>query len=285
MSVQSVWSNLQRVQGDIASLQMKLADAARKEADNSRRLLQVQSSISSTSSASTVQSKMREIARIQDEMARIQRDKADISRRIAEKNKDLCRYQQDLAREQESERQKAAAAEHRRQRELDDYYQDLSRQLQSQHLPHRQLGSGSHGDNMNNEYDFFISHATEDKEDLVRPLAQALAHLGVSVWYDEFELKVGDGLRRSIDHGLASSRYGVVVLSGSFFAKHWPQYELDGLVAREMNGVKVILPIWHRVTKSEVMSYSPSLADRVALNSSLMSIEEIARQLADVVSK
>lgn len=133
------------------------------------------------------------------------------------------------------------------------------------------------------EYDLFISHASEDKEELVRPLAIALEGLGVKVWYDEFTLKVGDSLRRSIDGGLSNSRFGTVVLSSSFFAKNWTQYELDGMTAKEMDGRKMILPIWHKVTKSEVIKFSPTLADKVALNSSVHSTEEIAQLIADVV--
>ena len=50
-----------------------------------------------------------------------------------------------------------------------------------------------------NQWDAFISHASEDKEGFVRPLAQALEARDVSVWFDEFTLTVGDSLRRSID--------------------------------------------------------------------------------------
>ena len=116
------------------------------------------------------------------------------------------------------------------------------------------------------DWDVFISHAWEDKESFVRPLAEALIARGLRVWYDEFTITVGDSLRRSIDRGLANSRYGVVVLSPSFFAKEWPQKELDGLAAREVNGEKVILPIWHQVTASQVREYSPILADRMAVS-------------------
>ena len=76
-------------------------------------------------------------------------------------------------------------------------------------------------------YDAFISHASEDKDSLVRPLAEALRDHHVEVWYDELSLQVGDSLRRSIDRGLAKSRFGVVVLSPAFFAKEWPQWELE----------------------------------------------------------
>lgn len=134
-------------------------------------------------------------------------------------------------------------------------------------------------------YDAFISHATEDKEEVVRRLVTRLCERGFEIWYDEFELKVGDSLRRSIDRGLAASRFGIVVLSPSFFAKNWPQYELDGLVAKEMSSGKVILPLWHRVTKEDVLDYSPSLAEKVALNTATHSIAEIAGKLAAVLRK
>lgn len=72
-------------------------------------------------------------------------------------------------------------------------------------------------------YDAFICHASEDKDDFVRPLAERLVRDHVEVWYDEFSLTVGDSLRRSIDRGLRSSRFGVVILSPSFLAKRWPR--------------------------------------------------------------
>ena len=114
------------------------------------------------------------------------------------------------------------------------------------------------------EWDVFVSHATEDKDSFVRELAQELRKRGVRVWYDEFTLRIGDSLRRSIDRGLAKSRYGVIVLSHFFFAKDWAQKELDGLVVRERHGDKVILPVWLNVDKEDVASYSTLLADRVA---------------------
>lgn len=116
-------------------------------------------------------------------------------------------------------------------------------------------------------WDVFICHASEDKQSFVRELAEALQANGLRVWYDEFTLKPGDSLRRSMDRGLASSRYGVVVLSHHFFAKDWPQRELDGLAALEIEGRKVILPIWHNIDVDEVRRQSPTLADRVAAKS------------------
>ena len=129
-------------------------------------------------------------------------------------------------------------------------------------------------------YDAFISHATEDKQTIVRPLAKILAKRGFSIWYDEFELRVGDSLRQSIDKGLVNSRFGIVVLSKAFFAKKWPEYELNGLVAREIDGQKVILPIWHGIDKKFILKFSPPLADKIALDTSKMTLKEIAKDLA-----
>jgi len=134
-------------------------------------------------------------------------------------------------------------------------------------------------------YDAFISHASEDKEEFVRPLAEKLAHLGLRIWYDEFELKVGDSLRASIDRGLVNSEYGIVVLSKNFFSKNWSQYELNGLTAREMDGRKVILPIWYGVNKDDVLKYSPPLADKIAIDSSKKTIAEIAAELKEEIGK
>jgi len=134
-------------------------------------------------------------------------------------------------------------------------------------------------------YDAFICHASEDKSHVVKPLARQLSRIGCDVWYDEFEVRVGDSLRRSIDKGLSRSRFGIVVLSNHFFAKEWPKYELDGLIAREVRGKKVVLPVWHGVTHRQVLKYSPTLADRVALDTSKQSISEIAGAIGRVLAE
>lgn len=131
--------------------------------------------------------------------------------------------------------------------------------------------------------DVFIAHASEDKDSVARPLADALAAAGLSIWYDEGELKLGDSIRRSIDQGIALSRFGVVILSKSFFEKGWTQYELDGLVTRAVSDEQVILPIWHDITKQEVISHSPSLADKLARSTATHTIVEIADEIVSVV--
>ena len=132
------------------------------------------------------------------------------------------------------------------------------------------------------EYDVFISHATEDK-DFATPLALALREAGLKVWYDDFELSIGESLNESINYGLSRSRYGVVVLSSTFFKKHWTQLEMNGFVARQTSGERVILPIWHKITKTEIIQHAPPLADIVALNSSTHTTEAIVEEIVQKV--
>ena len=143
--------------------------------------------------------------------------------------------------------------------------------------------TGTNPSDDSKEFDVFISHATEDKGGIVRPLAHALRERDLRVWYDEFELRIGDSLRRKIDSGIARSKFGVVVLSSAFFAKNWPQYELDGLVTMAVSGKQVLLPLWHGVSRDEVVGFSPSLADRVALRTSDYTVEDIAIEITAVI--
>lgn len=133
------------------------------------------------------------------------------------------------------------------------------------------------------EYDVFISHASEDKDEVARPLAEALRENGLTVWYDEFELRIGDSLRRKIDKGIANSNFGIIVISRDFISKGWTNYELDGLITRAVNGEQTMLPVWHNVTKREVINYSPSLADKLARSTTEFTVEEIADEIADLI--
>jgi TIR domain len=140
----------------------------------------------------------------------------------------------------------------------------------------------SHIKKPEDEWDVFISHASEDKDAIATPLAEALRAKGLRIWYDDFSLKLGDSIRQSIDRGLARSRFGVVILSGRFFEKHWPQQELNGLATREVNGAKVILPVWHGVGFVEVRNYSPMLADRSAVQTK-NGLAHVVEKIMDVV--
>ena len=131
------------------------------------------------------------------------------------------------------------------------------------------------------KWDIFISHASEDKEKFVKPLAEALISKGLKVWYDDFTLNIGDSLRESIDEGLKNSRYGLVILSQDFFKKEWTKKEFNALVNKETCGTKVILPIWYNVSYSDVSNFSPMLSDTIAIKASI-GIEHIVEKIHNI---
>ncbi|HWS88463.1 MAG TPA: toll/interleukin-1 receptor domain-containing protein [Pyrinomonadaceae bacterium] len=137
------------------------------------------------------------------------------------------------------------------------------------------------------EYDVFISYASEDKEEIALPLASRLKKLGLKVWLDKFEINIGDSVRRSIDRGLSNSRFGIVVLSPHFFRKEWTKKELDALLAKSSSGSKVILPVWHNISRDEVARFSLLLADIHAADTrrGVESVaEEIYKSLQSVIA-
>ena len=136
---------------------------------------------------------------------------------------------------------------------------------------------------MSFKYNVFISHASEDKDLIARPISNALSKYGLKVWFDEMSLSMGDSLSRSIDKGLSESEFGIVILSPSFFEKNWSDYELRGLTARELRGKKVILPIWHKVDVDDVIQYSPTLADKMAISTGQKTPDEISLKIIEVI--
>jgi hypothetical protein len=133
-------------------------------------------------------------------------------------------------------------------------------------------------------YDVFVAHASEDKA-VARELVRAIEARGHSVWFDEEELLPGDSLRRRISAGLRDSTVGLVLLSHSFFAKNWTQWELDGLTARYIAGeANVMIPVWHGVTVDDVRDFSPPLADITAANTA-NGADAVADQIAKVLRR
>lgn len=282
MSISTRQNEVARHQKTLADLQKKLADESKREASKADEINRIERSITKSMSSSSFRSKQQQVARAMSAVAGIQKKKSDITKKIADTNARLHKAQEALTKDEEKERKNIHELEKKRAREQLNHQRSITQELRTQYsykvgkkrIPMRDV-----------EYDAFISHASEDKEEFVKPLVEALQEAGYNVWYDEFTLKIGDSLRRNIDNGLKNSRYGIVIFSSAFFAKNWTQYEVDGLVTREMEGRKVILPIWHMVSKNQVQDFSPSIADKKAINSSMSTIDEIVAQLAEVLDE
>lgn len=273
-------SQISRLTKEIADLRKNDAAEARKEADLLGKLNRANEAASRATTASTLSSKMRDAERVAKDLAGVHKKRGDLATKIADKSKSLRSYEERQAKDDERERKKVADEQRKLIRDREAHERRISLEIRSRAAHAPPLSPTDEADS----HDFFISHASDDKDGFVRELATALRERGANVWYDEFTLKVGDSLRRNIDRGLAGSRYGIVVLSEHFFRKEWTNKELDGLVAQEVQGRTRILPIWHKVSKDEVASYSPTLADKVALNTSLKSVSEIAEELMTLLA-
>ncbi len=286
MSMMSTYqSKVGKLTADIALLRKKLGQEKDREAKKNAELTRTTRSLARTKSESTRRTNENKANRLMGEIARTQKNAADLEKKIADKTKDLHAATQRLAMEQDKQvksrrtdelrHERAPTQEIRKRR----YLETIQKTLASEFPDYETLSEDV-------EYDIFISHASQDKKDFVEPLAEILSDMGFRVWYDDFVLKVGDSLSTSIDRGISQSKYGLVVLSPHFFKKVWTERELAGLTAREIAGRrKLILPIWHNVGHEEVLKYSPMIADKVALVTEKMSLDEIAIGLAEVLPR
>lgn len=114
----------------------------------------------------------------------------------------------------------------------------------------------------------FISHDSNDKDRIARPIAEDLRARGCPIWYDEYSLKVGDSLRESIENGIRDCHKCILVLSKNFFNNEgWTKAEFNSIFTKQiMEKKNIILPVWDNITPQEVYDYSPNLVDKFGLN-------------------
>ncbi|QPB20381.1 toll/interleukin-1 receptor domain-containing protein [Rhizobium sp. 007] len=136
---------------------------------------------------------------------------------------------------------------------------------------------------MAKKHDVFISHASPDKDSFVRPFAEALRRLGVNVWYDEFSIGLGDSIAEAIEKGIAQSAFGIVVISPRFIDRKWTQHEYRALLNLNVEEDRKIVPIWLGVTRADVAAFSPSLADKLAIDTQHVDANEAAIQILRLV--
>lgn len=282
MSIATTMTTINQLNKDIAALNKSMADEVKKEADKTKRINDIQRSINKNTSMSTLQSKSRQVDTLNGELVKITAKKADITKKLADKVSRLNAQTLKLQKEQTDEDKKRA-------RQQEQAFEQYQAQITNFSVPIPDVTSHSNTSEDRHEeksYDVFISHASEDKDAFVRELATTLRDkYYVKVWYDEFTIDWGDSLRSAIDKGLCNSIFGIVVISKSFIKKDWTNRELDGLFENETREKKMILPIWHDITKDEVQSFSPMLAGKKALSTAVMTVDEIAEELTKLLAK
>ena len=275
-------NKINQLDKEIAELEKKIAAESKIEADKSARIISVQKSITKNISASTANLRMRQIETLNKDIVKAQQRRADYQKKQADKRTQRAKYAIDLQREIERENKKSALEQKKIQELYEQKVEALTKSLNDA-LMAKQSSVNLYNQTDDSEYDVFISHASEDKTPFVEELVKALQDKEVKVWYDSLNIAWGDSLRKQIDDGLKKSRFGIVVLSENYIKKGWTQYELDGLFDIEMTKGKTILPIWHNITKQQVMDFSVTLAGRKALTSATMTAEEIADTFVELI--
>jgi len=88
----------------------------------------------------------------------------------------------------------------------------------------------------------FLCHSSDDKP-FVRRLANELKSFGVDVWFDEWEMKVGDSLREKIERGISKSSYLGIILSKKSTRSKWVRREINAAFAKELQSNKIFISL------------------------------------------
>ena len=278
MSVDYYQRSVNSLDKDIAALEKKKAEADKKYAELSSKISSTQKSITPRTSASIAASKLKQISGWESDRAKKSAESADLGKKLAEKRQKRNDANLKLQKAQQDEQKK----QNREMKRMQESYESRIAQLQSMAIPSGVNISNAVDEQEDVQYDVFVSHAWEDKESFVEEFVQELQKLNLRVWYDKKQIKWGDSMRAKIDEGLRKSKFGVAVLSPDYIkeGKYWTKAELDGLFQLESVNGKMLLPVWHNLTKKEVMAYSPIIAGKLAMNTASMTPAEIAAELA-----
>lgn len=282
MSVEQYQREVNSLDKDLADLEKKKAAADSKYADLQSKITSASASIKRTSSASTVKSKLHQIESWSKDADKKAKESADLGKIIADKRKKRNDAYGKLQKAEQQENKKRDS-ELKNMRQM---YEARIEELTKATVVPVVLHNGNSASDFGETYDVFISHAWEDKEGFVDEFVAELEKLGIKVWYDRQRIKWGDSMRARIDDGLKKSKFGIAVISPDYIAdgKYWTKAEIDGLFQLESVNGKMLLPIWHNITKQQVMNYSPIIASKLAMTTASMTAGEIEIEMKSLLS-
>ena len=268
-------SQVKSVETGITSINKKMDAQKLKESKAIEKMAKAQKKIMGAKTTSTANSAQREYQSASKNLTSAQAEQVKLSKQLADKSKILTTKRSDLVKAQAKEREQ-------HQKSIEKLQQEAiaTQKTQIQEL----INIDTNNTFLDKQYDVFISHATEDKEDFVEPLDRALQEAGISTWYDSDQIGWGQSIRQSIDKGLINSRFCLVILSPSFLKKYWTNYELNGIFQKDaISDGSLILPIWHNVTRDEIQKKNLTLTDMLAMNTAIHSTEDIVGALKELV--
>lgn len=276
LSINMLLGQIKRLESDVLSINKKIDTQKSKEAKAIDKIAKAQKKQISAKTSSSINFAQRDYQSGVKELTSAQTEQAKLSKQLADKSKSLTNKKSDLLKAQAKEREQHQKEIKKLQKEALD-----NQKSQIQDL----INTNPNGAFLEKEYDVFISHASEDKNDFVEPLARALQVAGIKTWYDSDQIGWGQSIRQSIDKGLVNSRFCIVVLSPDFLKKYWTNYELNGIFQKDaISKGSIVLPVWHKVTREEIQQKNLTLTDMLAMNTALHTIEDIVNSLESVLS-
>ena len=93
------------------------------------------------------------------------------------------------------------------------------------------------------DFDIFISHASEDKDAIARPIFEACAKLGMKAFLDEAHIGWGQSFTQKINTALGSARTVLAIVSQVSVTKEWPVTEVNTALSLEVSGQKKVVPL------------------------------------------
>lgn len=283
MSVEYVQKTVNQLNKELVSLEKKMAALVKNEAEYTKKIGSTQKSINNNTPLSILKSKSKQIENYQKKIADVISEKSKVNKKIADVRKKLSDATLKLQREESIESKKIAKQQEEIYASYEQQISQLTNQINEQLVQNNPM-KNFYSSDRSEEFDIFLSHASEDKESFCDEFSKILQEeFGLKVWYDALSIKWGDSIRVEIDRGLKKSKFGIVILSKDYIKKYWTNYELEALFQKESNGGKVILPIWHNITKTEVQDFSPSIAGKLAMTTANMTPNEIAKKLNEIL--
>lgn len=278
MSISQYQRQVNTLNKEIAELERKRADEDKKAANFDTKASKV--TISKNASTSTIKMKNRQIEQYKDNANKSRAKSAEYSKKIGEKSKKRNDIYLRLQKSQKSENKK----KEKDTANMRLSYEKRIEELETRYKTPKKLNIENQ-EAETEKFDVFISHAWEDKDDFVNEFVEELNVLGIKVWYDDTNARWGSSLREEIDKGLRFSKYGIVVLSPYYIneKKYWTKKELNGLFQMESVNRGIILPIWHNLTKKDIVNYSPIIADKKAMTTATLTPKEMAEEFYNLI--
>ena len=275
MSVNQNIRNIKNIKRRISRLEKSKVDAETRAAKCDVEAAKIE--FNSSDSSSRIRSKQRQMDRLKRDASDYRKKSAKYSKDIAKENKKLLETTNKL----EDERQKESKKQEKALRNFQNLYESRVKNMEENMIAEDNLKN----DVSNDEFDFFISHAYEDKKSFVDEFVKELRELDLKVWYDDNIIPWGGSLREEIDKGLRDSKYGIVILSPNYIeeGKYWTKKELNGLFQKESIEKGKIVPVWYDLNKSDVFNYSPMIADMRAMTSANLTPSEMAAEFKNII--